>query len=325
MNAVLRKLPSVDRVLRASAIESLVRRHGLSSIRAIVRETIDDFRDRLQDRNEDTGDDIIATVVHDVIARAEARVRRRVTPVFNLTGTILHTNLGRATLPEEAIDAMATIARAPSTLEYDIERGKRGNRERDVEERICRLTGAEAATVVNNNAAAVLLTLNSLALGKEVPVSRGELVEIGGSFRMPEIMARAGCTLVETGATNRTHPGDFESTITDRTALLMKVHTSNFVMTGFTAEVGEAELARIAHDHGLPLVTDLGSGALVDLAMLGLPTEKTPMQVLKNGADLVTFSGDKLLGGPAGGSDRRSARPDRSLETKSPEAGPAAG
>jgi L-seryl-tRNA(Ser) seleniumtransferase len=204
-------------------------------------------------------------------------------------------------LADSALQHLQATMSGPNNLEYDIGSGGRGDRDSIVEELLTTLTGAQAATVVNNNAAAVLLTVAALARGKEVIVSRGELVEIGGAFRMPDVMAAAGATLVEVGTTNRTHPHDYERAITERTALVMKVHTSNYAVQGFTASVDEATLAGIAHARGVPLVTDLGSGALVDLAAYGLPSEPMPQQMLAAGCDVVTFSGDKLLGGPQAG------------------------
>ncbi len=236
-----------------------------------------------------------------VDAELAGRIGHGYATVFNLTGTIIHTNLGRSLLsPALARKALGAATR-PMTLEYDLEAGRRGSREGIVAHRLRLLTGAEAATVVNNNAAAVLLLLNTLALGQEVPVSRGELIEIGGSFRLPEVMQRAGCTLKEVGTTNRTHPGDYKRAINDRTALLLKAHPSNYRVEGFTKEVSVRELADIGAPAKLPVCVDAGSGALLDLSRFGLPREPLPGDLLDAGADLVTFSGDKLLGGVQAG------------------------
>lgn len=298
----LADIPSVDRLLREAAIEALSAAHGQSATTEAVREVLAEVRSRLESSG-DGGFDLSETgaMTQRVADKLDAAAAPSLRRVFNLTGTVLHTNLGRAPLPPEVIEAVTAAALQPTNLEYDIAKGRRGDRDDHLEPRLCALTGAEAATVVNNNAAAVLLTLNSLALRKEVAVSRGELIEIGGSFRMPDIMARAGCRLREVGTTNRTHLHDYADAIEDRTSLIMKVHTSNYVIEGFTAAVPERDLAELAHANDLPFVVDLGSGSLVDLARWGLPHEPTPRETFAAGADLVTFSGDKLLGGPQAG------------------------
>ena len=293
-------IPSVDRLLREPAAGRLVDRHGRESTARAVREELAALRAVL------AADPTMPVPREDGIMEAVARrLQRQAEPalraVHNLTGTVLHTNLGRALLPQEAVDAMALVAGRATNLEYALDEGGRGDRDDHLEAEIRELTGAEAATVVNNNAAAVLLVLNTLAAGREVPTSRGELVEIGGSFRMPDVMRSAGCALREVGTTNRTHLRDFVEAIGPQTGAVMKVHTSNYEVVGFTASVDEAELAQACRERGVPFVVDLGSGSLVDLRRWGLPHEPTPAQTLAKGADLVTFSGDKLLGGPQAG------------------------
>ena len=288
--AVHERIPSVDRVLNLPDVKALVDVHGRMPVTDAVRAVLAQVREGAQ-----------LAVSQAVRDHLEARARPNLRRVFNLTGTVLHTNLGRAILPKEAVEAAVAAMTSACALEYDVEAGGRGDRDDVVEGLLRELTGAEAATVVNNNAAAVFLLLNTLAARKEAIVSRGELIEIGGAFRMPDIMARAGAKLVEIGTTNRTHLQDYEGAIGGKTALLMKVHCSNYAVTGFTKSVPEAEIAKAAHAKGLPFVVDLGSGTLVDLAKFGLPKEPTPAESIAAGADLVTFSGDKLLGGPQAG------------------------
>jgi L-seryl-tRNA(Ser) seleniumtransferase len=285
-------LPSVDRVLREAGAP--IERYGRALVTEAVREALAARRVR-----SDGGDvDAVLDEAADALARRMRKSQRR---VFNLSGTVLHTNLGRAPLPEEAIEAAAEAMREPTTLEYETEGGRRGERDNHIAQWLTRLTGAEAALAVNNNAGALVLALNALAAGRETIVSRGELIEIGGAFRLPDIMARAGTTLREVGTTNRTHLRDFAGAIGPQTGLILKVHTSNYEIHGFTTAVLTPPLAELARQHNVPLVEDLGSGTLVDLEDWGLPHEPTVAETLKAGADLVTFSGDKLLGGPQAG------------------------
>ncbi len=294
-------LPALDKLLRHAATAVLVAEHGHSCVALEARSLLDALRQRALAGDLEPAELDLDGLDQALAARVAARLAPRLRTVINLTGTVIHTNLGRALLADSALQHLMAMMAGPNNLEYDLASGGRGDRDTVVEELLCTLTGAEAATVVNNNAAAVLLTIAALARGREVIVSRGELVEIGGAFRMPDVMASAGATLVEVGTTNRTHPHDYERVITERTALLMKIHTSNYAVQGFTAAVDEADLAPIAHAHQLPLATDLGSCALVDMALWGLPREPLPQEKLAAGCDVVSFSGDKLLGGPQAG------------------------
>jgi L-seryl-tRNA(Ser) seleniumtransferase len=293
------RLPSVDRVLRTDAGAAATARFGHKATVAAVRRTLSALRNGLpSDQATRTDPAAIAAEAGRLLQREDTPRLRR---VFNLTGTVLHTNLGRAVLPESAIAAAANAMRCAVALEFDLDGGERGERDDHVRGLLGELTGAPDACLVNNNAGAVLLALNTFAAGRDVIVSRGELIEIGGSFRLPEIMLRAGARLVEVGTTNRTHLSDYAAALGPDTGLLLKAHTSNYVIRGFTKSVSATELSALARSHNVPFVHDLGSGALVDLARYGLKPEPTVSACLAEGADLVTFSGDKLLGGPQAG------------------------
>ncbi len=300
---VLRMLPSVDECLRAAHCDPALAGFGHAYLKLVIRQAQATLRELIASGRGDltrTREQLVAEVVR--MARgAIAADQPALRPVVNATGVVLHTNLGRAIMAESAIAAMVLAARSPVNLEYDLDRGGRGDRDAIVEEELCALTGAEAATVVNNNAAAVLLALNSIADGREVIVSRGELVEIGGSFRIPDVMARSGARLREAGTTNRTHLSDYAGAIGPDTAMLLKVHPSNYRIVGFTAAVELSELVELGRAHNLPVMEDLGAGALTDLSVHGLPREPLVAERIAAGAGLVTFSGDKLLGGPQAG------------------------
>lgn len=294
-NSILRQLPAVDQVLRWPEIEALLTVYPRGVIVDAVRKVLANAREALM-RGEkvDTGREELAGVVNDA---CRPKLRR----VINATGVVLHTNLGRAVMPDGAQKAVIEAAGGYSNLEFDLATGKRGERYSLVEQLLCSLSGAEAALVVNNNAAAVLLALSTLAAGREVIVSRGQLVEIGGSFRIPDVMRQSGANLVEVGTTNKTHLEDYAKAVNEKTALLLHVHMSNYRIIGFTEEVHVADLAALGRQYGVPCMSDLGSGSLVDLCRFGLPYEPTVQETVAAGADVVTFSGDKLLGGPQAG------------------------
>ncbi len=293
------QLPAIDRLLRDPAVEPAVAKHGQTLIGELLRQMQAQAREAIKTRQQ------LPEWCQDwpqaLYARLNQQQRLALQPVFNLSGTVLHTNLGRALLAQPAIEAVASSMGSAVTLEYDLDGAGRGHRDRAIADLLCQLTGAEDACIVNNNAAAVLLMLAALAPGKQVVVSRGELVEIGGAFRIPDVMRQAGCQLVEVGTTNRTHLKDYRAAINEQTGLLMKVHTSNYSIQGFTAAVDERELAGLGREHDVPVATDLGSGSLIDMAQYGLPAEPMPQRLIAAGVDLVTFSGDKLLGGPQAG------------------------
>jgi len=297
--ALLRKIPKVDDLLEEERVKGLLRLFPRRVVLEAIRRALDRLREGIQ------GGTLTAVERASLLDRVAAEVKGLGSPklrrVINATGVVLHTNLGRAPLSEAALQRLKDVGGRYSNLEYDLSKGRRGLRYVHVEDLLCRLSGAEAAMVVNNNAGAVLLVLNTLAEGREVVVSRGELVEIGGAFRIPDVMAKSGAILREVGTTNRTHPRDYEGAINDRTALLLKVHTSNYRIVGFTSEVPLEGLVEIGRRYRLPVMEDLGSGLLLDLSRYGLKGEPTVQGALARGADVVTFSGDKLLGGPQAG------------------------
>lgn len=293
------QLSSIDSLLHQADIQALVDCYGQTFIVEHLRKLQEEARIIIRQNNQ-------LPQWHDNWAeelknRISLQRKTAIKPVFNLTGTVLHTNLGRALMAESAIEAVSQVMRSPATLEYSLDGASRGHRDRAIADLLCELTGAEDACIVNNNAAAVLLMLATVAPDKEVVVSRGELVEIGGAFRIPDVMCQAGCRLKEVGTTNRTHLKDYRNAINENTGLLMKVHTSNYSIQGFTAEVEGAQLAALGKEMNLPTAIDLGSGSMTNLAALGLPSEPMPQDYLQQGIDLVTFSGDKLLGGPQAG------------------------
>ena len=297
----LRVLPSVDRLLATAEAQALLTRLARPLVTDTLRVVLDERRHALCHAVGAAGPVGAAELVREAARRLDRFSRPALVPVVNATGVLLHTNLGRAPLPEAVVAAIAAAARGPVALEYDLGRGRRGERDDLVADDLAALTGAPAATVVNNNAAAVVLVLNTLAEGREAVVSRGELIEIGGSFRIPEILAKSGARLREVGTTNRTHLDDYRAAIGPQTAVLLKVHTSNYRIVGFTSAVGLDEMVALGRERCLPVIEDLGSGALVDLAALGLPKEPVVSERIAAGVDLVTFSGDKLLGGPQAG------------------------
>lgn len=303
-NKLLRRLPAVDEVLQWEEVGPLLAGHPRTLIVKAIRQGLQEVRKNLLEvsleeaRRVDLSRRALVAVIQKHLAVA---LTSSLKPVVNATGVVLHTNLGRAVLAEAAREQLANLTRGYCNLELDLCTGERGSRYSHVEELLTDLTGAEAAVVVNNNAAAVLLALNTLARGRKVVVSRGQLVEIGGSFRVPEVMEWSGCRLVEVGTTNKTHLRDYERAIDEEVALLLKVHTSNYRILGFTAEVKAAELVQLGRRYNLPVMEDLGSGVLVDLSPYGLPYEPTVQESVAAGIDVVTFSGDKLLGGPQAG------------------------
>jgi L-seryl-tRNA(Ser) seleniumtransferase len=294
----LRLLPSVDELLQSSTGQQLIHRYSRSLTLRAVRASLTQARAQIRDGALcPSSDDLLALAA----GMLELEQRPNLRPVINATGVIINTNLGRAPLSQEALQAVQRASGGYSNLEYELEAGERGSRHAHIAGLLCELTGAEAALVTNNNAAAVLLALSALAAGREVVISRGQLVEIGGGFRVPDVMRQSGCQLVEVGTTNRTRLSDYQAAINERTALLLAVHPSNFQITGFTESTPLDALAELAHQHGLLLMNDLGSGCLLVSERFGLEHEPMPQESIAAGADVVCFSGDKLLGGPQAG------------------------
>lgn len=301
-NLLYRSIPKVDILLEKEEIQNAIEEYGREIVMEAIREEMEGLRAYIGTcEDEKTALDKIESLTEQILRYVKKVNTPNMRMVINGTGTILHTNLGRAPISQEHMAKLSNIVTGYSNLEYNLEAGKRGERYSHFEELLCRLTGAEAAMAVNNNAAAVMLILSSMAKGGEVVVSRGELVEIGGKFRIPDVMEQSGATLVEVGTTNKTHYSDYEDAITEETKALLKVHTSNYRIVGFTDTVTIADLAPLAKERELPLIEDLGSGVLVDLSKYGLTYEPTVQDSIKNGADVVCFSGDKLLGGPQAG------------------------
>ncbi len=299
---LLRNIPKVDRLLESDSISGLMHQYPRSMVLKAINSVLEAYRKKILDGEIFDSDDLsIESVSGKVVDELAVISRHSLREVINATGVIVHTNLGRSILPASAIRRFDLIAGGYSNLEYDLQKGKRGSRYTHVEELLKELTGAEGAMVVNNNAAAVLLCLDTLAKGREVIVSRGELVEIGGSFRIPDVMKKSGARMVEVGTTNKTHLRDYSSAIGPDTALLLKVHRSNFQILGFTKDVSESELVELGREHHIPVMEDLGSGCFVDFSKYGLLKEPTVQEVLSCGVDVVTFSGDKMLGGPQAG------------------------
>lgn len=301
--SLLRNLPAVDKLLHARPLADLA--DDIPHILQLeaCQSTVETLRQAILNSPE-AASKVDLSVEH--VAQLAAELADKLNtpqlrPIINATGTLLHTNLGRAPLSNAALQAVTEVAQGYSNLEFDLQKGERGHRYSHIEQLLCKLTGAEAATVVNNNAGAVLLALTALARGREAIVSRGELVEIGGAFRIPDVMEAGGVQLREVGTTNKTHLRDYRSAINEQTGLLLKVHTSNYRIVGFSETVAAAELVNLAHEHGLPVLEDLGSGMLIDLTEHGLPREPTVAETVAAGVDVVTFSGDKLLGGPQAG------------------------